>query len=954
MSKTISEIRDEIASFYLASQSEVTDVSTGSVAGGFLYAVSAGIKTVYDQLDEIERQAYIATATGRYLDLLIEGGYGLKRLTSTRSTGYVLVYGDEPIISPEATQSSLVVANYNYSTGAFLSGLEDSIKFSGENEIGSLNVNYSLIRPRNSQFYKKDSRNRFIIDFNGKSSQYLILPVASLLTGRQVNLKEGYLNTFTKPPVGLKYVANVYDIYEYIFNIGGISSAPIYSRNTSIVSFNPGTRIFSVINAFNFSRNGFIDISYRARFPTRLIRASYRNISGDNITGGLSFEYFDRTQTSISLKSSQSYVKRFENNILSEYKLEKFTYFDATPGGSGLVEYFVDSSDVWRASKEITLPGGEVIGPSTPITGLGSASGSSIFFSQFFGRQDWVVQQTRDQISDDVIFDPDNVLNEFFQIKDEFRLSRAQDSMGDTQYREYFKSYINSLSKATGNSLEFGALQVNGVSFSRVLPRSESPVGAAILLVSSEDGQLTEEKRKEVLEFLEKDWVAAGVNLFVRPPDLTGIKIAVSISLTNPDLENSVKSSISSSINNYLSSKTPGSEIKYGEIYSIINSIFGVKNVSKLLVGKRNANHYTKYPYNYALRALDKVISYRSDDYEYVDDASFLDERNNVVFSTDVNINSTVSFENYENILAKESLFGFGNTTLYVGIEGIFSSDGGGLVGSDFSYVKTIYENIDHLDDGNVLGIKFTVNTSDLNLNLFVNGVKAEIDSIGESGFEKQCFFELPLNTTQVTLEFSSTENLTISNIKTFLHDTSFDSYLVGSYDELSSLEFLDSTKFLYIYDVSISSKRFKTLRGVRIKNPLEEGRLVELMQALVQATCTQFSSQALNSCSLNLFQSILRDYQYGINLSGKNNSYYKNTFADISKTDESFKYFMVYASASPLESKFDEFYPVNPSTSFGGIIGDYTLSSTELARIQQNIFSPNEGLLPSLAFEVF
>jgi uncharacterized phage protein gp47/JayE len=957
MSKTISEIRDEIASFYLASQSEVTDVSTGSVAGGLLYAVSAGIKTIYDQLDEVERQAYIATATGKYLDLLIEGGFNLSRKKPTRSSGYVLVYGDEPILSPEATQTSLILADYDYESGLFLSGTEDSIKFSGENEFGSTNVAYSLVKPKNSQYYKRDSRGRYIIDFNGKSAQYLILPVASLLTGRQVNLKEGYLNTFTKPPVGLKYVSNIYDVYEYVFNIGGVSSAPIYSRNTSIISFNAGTRIFSVINAFNFSRTGFIDISYKARFPTRLIRAEYKNISGNTVSGGLSFEYSDRTQTSISLKSSKAIIKRFEDNLLSEYKLERFDYFDASPGGNGLVEYFVDASDVWRASKDITLSGGALIGPSTPVVGLGSASGSSIFFSQFFGRDNWVVQQTRDQISDDVIFDPDSVLNESFQIKDEYRLSRAQDSMGDTQYREYFKNYINSLSKATGNSLEFGALQVNGITFSRVLPRENSPVGAAVLLASSEDGQLTEEKRKEVFNYLKDDWVASGINLIVRPPDLLGVKISISISLTNPDLENSVKSNISSSLNNYLSSKNPGSEIKYGEIYSIVNSVFGVKNVSKLLVGRRNASHYTKYPYNYANLAIEKAVSYRNEAYEYSDDVCFFDERNNVIISTDINgVGVTlVPYSEYDDTLSKESIFGFGNRKLYVGIEGLFSSDGGGSVASSSSYIKAIYEDIPHLENDNTLGIRFTVSSTDAPLSLHVNGIEANIENIGDSGFFKNCFVTLPATSTDVVLEFSSSSSsFTVSEIQTFLHDDSLDSYLVSDYNEISYLDFLDKTKFLYIYDITTTSKRFKTLKGIRVLNYLEEPRLRDLMSSLIQATCTQFSTQVLDSCSLNLYQSILRDFQYGINLSGKNLSFFKDTFADISKSDEPFKYFMVYSSSAPLSSKFDEFYPLSPSSSTAELTGDYTLSSTQLSRFQQNIFNPKDGLSPSIAFEGF
>lgn len=954
MTKSITDIRNEISNFYLSSQDEVTDVRTGSVAGGLIYAVSAGIKELYDQLDEIERQSYVSTASGKYLDLLIEGNFDLQRKGATRSTGYVLLYADDPIVNPDQVGSNLICADYDSSQGNFVSGLGSSTKFSGENNFGSSSVVYSLIKPRNSNYFRRDRLNRFVIDLQGKQAKYLVLPVASVLTGRQVNLKEGSLSEFINPPPGLQYVVNVPNLSEYILNFGEASTSPIYSRNTSMVSYNKGSKVFSVVNAFNFSRRGFIDISYQSNFPTRLIRASYKSISGDEVTGGLSFEYSDKTQTSISLKSAQSYVSKYRENELITYNLEKFSYFNQDI--SETVTYYVDSSDVWRASTEVTLSDGITsIGPSTPVGPTFNLSGSTNFFQAFFGNDDWVIQQQQEQISEDVVFDPDNVLTSGFTIKEEYRLSTAQDSMNDDQYRTYFKNYIQSLPRATSNSLEYGALQVPGISFARVLPQENAPVGSSVLLASAENGYLSEGQRQNIIEYLKDDWVGAGINLVVSPPDVLGIKVSVSISLTDENLVNSVKRNIESSISNYLIGKGPGDEVKYGDIYSIISRIYGVKNVSKLIVGRNNPIHYQNYPHNYSKLVLDKVTEF-NDDYFYSEDSAFFEPKNEVIFSSD-ELNPFVSplgYKDFENVLTSKNLFGFNNNTLYGALQGVFSSDGNFDVISSSDYSININNDLFPISSDAVLKMSVVADSTDTDLRIFYSGDEYYDLSVTNNKLIRT--FEIPLteNSTDVSVSFTSSDDITINSVQSFIHGNSIDSYIVSPYQDLKTLNFIIPERMKYVYDVEIVSNRYKTLKFINVSGETERARLESLLASLSDAACTTETASSLGVCSLSIFQTIIRDYQYGTNFSGENPQGYKNLFVSIEEdNDDAFKHFLNYVTTAPLSVDLFEFYPVSPDEAKNKEVSDYALSSSEISRIYQNIFNPNRGLSSSVSVEV-
>ena len=926
MTKSISQIRDEISNFYLSIQNEITDVSTGSVAGGLIYALSVALKEVYDDLDDLERQAYIATATGRYLDLLIEGGFFIPRVESSRSTGYVIVYGDSIISDPEAVGRRLICASYDYETGDFVSGLSGSTKFAGSNRFGSGNVVYSLIQPKNSAYYKYDSDGQIYLDLKNKQAKYFILPVASVLKGTQVNLNEGALSEFINPPNPLRYVSNVSNPSNIILNSSGVSSAPLYSRNTSVTSFLQSTNTISVVNAFNFSSKGFIDISYKADFPTRLIRAIYNDGSGNEISGGLFFEYSSKNQTSIKLKSSNPYLFNYENNVFSTYNISSFSYRSS----NNTVTYYYDSdNDEWTASENVTLASGDAIGPSTPITATEFANASSIFFRMFFGSDPWVVQQKQDQVSSDIIYDPDSALNEIYEIKDNFKLSRARDRMTDEQYRGYFRNYLNGLPRATKSALEFAALQVPNITFAKSVPEIDSPTGAAVLLASGEDGQLSQSLKSELINYLKDDWVASGVTLIVRPPDLVNLQVSVSVSITNDSLKNSVISGISSSISSYIQSLNPGDEVRYSSIYSLISRISGVKNVSNLIIGKYNPEHYKDFPYNYAKTALTKLADYRPNEYQLIEDSVFREDYNEVTIASDTDILGfeTVRYEDYETVLSKENLFSEYNDKTYGAIEGFFASY---LDSESTPYsINSIFSDFDSISSDNSLRISFkTPPGTDGPLYIEANGV------IYEKEFSENVVTDisLPVGSTDLNITFYSSDSpVSINNVQMFLHDPILDSYFVEEYDTLKQLPFIDSSKIKIVYDVTSPSSRYKKLSLLKITDESFSERAYNLVKSMIE------------SDSLSLFKSVIRDYQYGTNFSGKNpQGSYNDSFVNLDEDPDSFKYFLVYLTTAPFTTNYESEYPTSPDTIKSNILEDYVTSTVELVRFYQGIFNPS------------
>jgi len=946
MSKTVSQIKNEISNFYLSIQDEITDVSTGSVAGGIIYALAVALKDVYDNLDGLERQAFISTAEGRYLDLLIEGGFFLTRPGATRSTGYVMVYGDDPIVNPSVVGNGLICADYDPFTDTFLSDISGATKFTGTNAVGSNAVSYVLTSPKNSLFVRKDSIGRTVIDLRGKKAKYFILPVASVLKGTQTNLSEGDLNTFSNPPNGLRYVSNVNNPAEIIFNFSGVSNAPLYSRNTTLLSYSSLTNSIRVVNAFNFSSRGFLEISYRSDFPTRLTRGIYKSVFGDEVTAGIVFQYNSKTQTNISLAENQSHLLRFSDNVLTRYDLISFFYNN--------IRYF-KQGNFWYAESDtnINLSDGTEIGISTPVD-------DSSFFSKFFFNDPWVIQQTREQVSDDIIFDPDNVLTQSYGIKEGFRLSSAQDRFGDDQYRRYFGRYINSLPRGTNAALEFAALQVPGITFSKTVPIEELPVGTAVLLAASENGQLSADRKQAVYDFVKDDWVSAGVELFVKAPDLIEFTISVSVTLDDVVFENSVKDAISISISDYLKNKEPGTTIKYGEIYSIISGIVGVRSVSELVIGRFNPKHYFEYAGNYIKIAIEKLADYKPNEYFTVEEPSFRELNNELVMTSDVSGFSftPVLFSEFSATLDPSYMFSKNNRNennepvTYASVRGIFSSDGGALLSgaSDYSFIP--YSGISATIQNKILGIRFLASAateieeeeeeneeeSTATLSVSVNGIS--VTSSDFSGY-RTLFFNVPNGSSDVQIVFSSSDSVLIENVQMFLHGDSFDTHLVGDVEKIKGLPFINNDKILFVYGVSTPNPRYRKLKMVGYTNEEYDGRLASIIKAF-------FKSESITS-----FQNILKDFQYGLNVFGENAQFFEDSFADISKSNDPFTHFFVYSSTAPFVDELNSNYPLTPENAKNNEISDYTLGSRQISRFSRATINPRVGLIPLIGIKV-
>jgi len=934
MAKTISQIKNEISNFYLSIQNEITDVSTGSVAGGIIYALAVALKDIYDNLDGLERQAFIATAEGRYLDLLIEGGFFLQRPSSTRSTGYVLVYGDDAIVNPSVVGNGLVCAEYDANTDTFLSEISSATKFTGTNSVGSNSVSYVLTPPKNSLFVRKDVNGRTVIDLRGKRAKYLLLPVASVLRGTQTNLTEGALNTFSNPPSGLRYVSNVNNPAEIIFNFSGVSTAPLYSRNTTLLSYSALNTRLRVVNAFNFSSKGFLEISYRSDFPTRLIRGVYRSNLNDEITSGIVFQYDSKTQTNISLTENASYVIQFKDNVLTRYDLVNFFYNN--------IRYFKGTTG-WGADTNTTLADGTEIGPETFVA-------EDLFFAKFFLTDPWVIQQTREQVSEDVVFDPDNVLTETYSIRDGFRLSAARDRLNDDQYRRYFNKYINSLPRGTNSALEFAALQVPGITFAKTVPSEDLPVGTAVLLASSENGQLSADRKQAVYDALKDEWVSAGVDLFVKAPDLIEFTISVSVRLEDIVFENSVKDAINVSISNYLQTKEPGDTIKYGEIYSIVSNIVGVRGVSELVIGRINPKHYTDYAGNYVKTAVEKLVEYKPSEYFIIEEPTFRELRNEIVMSSDINgVSFTpLSFPEFLDTLDPTYIFSSNNrneeneAVTYAAVRGIFSSDGGQLVAAASDYAFTAYSNLDINVDNKILGIRFSVFSSDTTnpaVLISVNGASPIISS--DSGEIKTIFTNVANGSSDVQIVFSSSDFVFIEDIQMFLHGDRFDTHLIGDYKGLRELTFINNDKILYIYGISAPNPRYRKLKMVGYTEEDYPGRLDSIFNSLVKAE------------SITSFQTIIKDFQYGLNTFGENSQQFEDSFSDISKSNDPFTHFFVYSSTAPFADSLSSSYPVNPESVKNNEISDYTLGARQIFRFGRATVNPRVGLIPLIGIRI-
>lgn len=547
--KSLSEIRRNIVSFYSTLQNKVTDFSVGSVVSGIFYAVSASLERVYSQITEIERQAYIATATGTYLDKLIDGTFQLKRTSATRNFGYVTIYANSPL--PESVVLNYADLDENEN---FTGGLTASTKFLAYTEEGGEGIVYTLTKPKNTNV-NVDTTARTITLPAG--TQYAVLPVASSLRGSQVRISEGDLYSFPASPPGISGVLNTLNPGLIFFSTEEYTGgAPFSSRFTTLRGYNNATSAFTVDNAFNFSKSGIIEIE--KDIVGNEIVATYSDGQGNNLSAGIIFDYIDSSVSSITLK--QPIVNSAE--IL--------------PNTSVVIDGEVKTLTL----SSYTYQGTTVTGTAATLLG-----GLNTLFSN--PSTDFVVKQRKSQITPELIFDPDTQLTEDYALLSTAAISGASDASTDEQYRESLRSYLNGLGRATKSSLIAGALQVPGVSFASVLPDFLSPKGSATVVASDADGFLQPNIRTAILDTLEEEWKAAGINLIVRAPERIPVNVSVSVKRQADISEATITNSIIDVTETYINSLSPGNTLSYSALLSSYNALSGIENVFNLVLTRQ-------------------------------------------------------------------------------------------------------------------------------------------------------------------------------------------------------------------------------------------------------------------------------------------------------------------------------------------------------------------------------
>lgn len=542
--KTLNEIKRNIISFYSRIQDRVTDFTVGSVVHDIIYSVSASLETIHRNLATIEQQAYIATASGQYLDKLIDGTFQFKRSPATRSVGYVIFYGDSPLTNPGAVK--LQYADFDYATGQFTGGLQTATKVIGHNVQGDDGLVYALISPKNREAVEETGR---LIDLGGRNVQYLVLPVASVLTGSKSNIIEGGITKFPSPPVGINKVINTSNPGNIFFSSGeDISNAPFYSRFTEAIGYSDG--VLRVVNSFNFSLKGFIEIKGDIYNREGIVGLYTKVVNGVTISrqAGLIFEYIDRDTGYITLNNG---ITVPELTITENGEVHTLTLTSLTHNG-------VPVPDITEAGLQDFIENS---------TGL-------------------VVHQRPDQVSAESIFDPDGILGVNYRISETDMVGGGVDQDNDEVYRDALRRYLGSLSRATPTALEAGALQTPGITFAKTLGSEYTPRGSTSVLVSNADGVVSDTVRREVAQRLDELWKAAGVNVIVRSPELVRTHVSMVIKPVASTSNVVTHRQVSTIVGNYLRRLNPGDSIKYSDVLAELREIPSIENVFNLLVLK--------------------------------------------------------------------------------------------------------------------------------------------------------------------------------------------------------------------------------------------------------------------------------------------------------------------------------------------------------------------------------
>jgi len=104
------------------------------------------------------------------------------------------------------------------------------------------------------------------------------------------------------------------------------------------------------------------------------------------------------------------------------------------------------------------------------------------------------------------------------------------------------------------------------------------------VLAADENGRLSGDMRRIIRENLNEDWKAAGINLIVRAPELTGINAILTMRVEVGTSQVAVYQQASATLEEYLKLVAPGGSVRYSDLLSAMERIGGVTNVFNMIL----------------------------------------------------------------------------------------------------------------------------------------------------------------------------------------------------------------------------------------------------------------------------------------------------------------------------------------------------------------------------------
>jgi uncharacterized phage protein gp47/JayE len=575
--KTPSEIYEKAVSYYGKIQDKVTDFTPTSIAGSLLWAFSTNLANIYEELDIVSTNSFIKTASGKYLNRLIEGTFDLARTGDTRAYGYITLYGASPIQSPDEFRLRCALYDRAKDELTFEQGAETF--FSPEYQ-----QTFILTAPLNQEYVDTDADGLPYItliprDNRQVYAQYFILPVVSVLKGEKSNVPEGTITSIGGNIPGVIGVMNTYNPIENISSDSEQSYAPLSTRFTNATAMRKNDEGFtiSVTNAYNFSASGFIEFAtnkggvYLGRYREINAETGIKLSQGRIVQEALRIEY-SQAQTkylSFTMDNVPQIVKYDTFGIPTFYQLEAIL----DPSGSN--PFYTTDINTYKSFFHYD--------PA-------NTANRNILRSHMTSVNDpLIIRQAKTTVDRGLVFDPDSVLLEDGTISESAWISGGSDPDSDEDYRIKLRKYLASLGRSTPKALEAGAMTIPGVTYAKTLKDTYAPRGSAVLLVSGDGGTLSTADYYRVAEVLEENWKAAGINLIIKTPDKVELTLSMNVQLeSNMNYEKSLMdSTIKKTLNDHILSKRPGETLTYSEITAVLKGIPGIFNVWNLYIGKR-------------------------------------------------------------------------------------------------------------------------------------------------------------------------------------------------------------------------------------------------------------------------------------------------------------------------------------------------------------------------------